>query len=66
VIPGSPAAAVGLRVGDELVSIDGRPAAEMELAAIRALLRRPGETRRLVLRRDGETLDVLLPLRELI
>ena len=27
---------------------------------------RPGETRRLVLRREGETLDVLLPLRELI
>ncbi|HEX2079854.1 MAG TPA: aspartyl protease family protein [Longimicrobium sp.] len=66
VAAGSPAAAAGVRQGDELVSIDGRPAAGMELEAIRALLRRPGETRRLILRRDGQTLDVLLPLRELL
>jgi hypothetical protein len=66
VIAQSPAAAAGVRAGDELVSIDGRPAAELELGAIRALLRRPGETRRLVLRRDGATIDVLLPLRELL
>ncbi|HTJ25658.1 MAG TPA: aspartyl protease family protein [Candidatus Limnocylindria bacterium] len=42
--PGTPAALAGLRADDELVSIDGTPAAELGLDAIRARLRDPGDT----------------------
>jgi predicted aspartyl protease len=62
---GSPAAAAGVRAGDEIVAVDGRPAAEFTLSRLHPLFRRAGEVRRLTLRRGGETVTVEVKLRRL-
>jgi len=66
VLDGSPAAAAGLAPGDEILSIDGEPASGMTLDALRALLKREGETRRLEVRRGAVRLTVDLHLRRLV
>lgn len=66
VVPGSPAADAGIRVGDELVLIDGRRVAETDLSAVRQTLRAEGARRRLVLLRDADTIRVSLQLRRLL
>jgi PDZ domain-containing protein/aspartyl protease len=65
--PRSPAHAAGVRPGDVLVSLDGRSAGEMSLAAVRGVLRsQDGRVVRLVLARGGVTRDVMLTLRRVI
>lgn len=67
VVAGSPAAAAGITPGDVLVSVDGAPATPETLDAVRAALRTaPGATRRLVLRRGGETREATITLRRLV
>lgn len=59
VLPESPAMRAGIRAGDELVRIDGRRATFSRIAeASRSAT--PGDTVRVLLRRDGEERDVLL------
>lgn len=54
VLPGSAAGAAGLRAGDVLVSVDGRPLAGLGGAAVRDALRgRVGTTVRVGVSRDG-------------
>ena len=62
--PNSPAGAAGIRVGDELVSVDGVPVAGYWEYQLQELWRGYGKTRRLVLRRGSETLNVDLKLRK--
>jgi hypothetical protein len=62
VTEGSPAAAAGLREGDLIEAVDGRPAREMTLQALRDLFRMPGAAYTLTIRRGGQTLDVRLVL----
>ena len=66
VLPGTPAAEAGLRQGDEIVAVGGRPAADMRLAGLREHLRRPGLTIQLRVRRGAEELDVELKTRRLV
>ncbi|MHC5024055.1 MAG: trypsin-like peptidase domain-containing protein [Planctomycetota bacterium] len=59
---GSPAAQAGLRVGDVLLAIDGRPVREGIDYNIALIGRRAGDTLRLRVRRDDEQLRVPLRL----
>ena len=59
VAPGSPAEQAGLQPGDQIVSIDGQPASTWEDAQY-AILIRPDSAVRLVLRRGGETREVVV------
>ena len=66
VVPRSPSAEAGIAVGDELLLIDGRGVAEGDLSDARKALRVDGAVRRLVLRRDADTIRVAVKLRRLL
>ncbi|HKG12814.1 MAG TPA: aspartyl protease family protein [Pyrinomonadaceae bacterium] len=66
VLSGSPAAEAGLRQGDEIVSIGGRPVAELKLATLREMLRQPDRRYALEVRRGAETVNAELKTRRLL
>src|SRR3954471_18360294 len=66
ILPDSPAAEAGLRQGDEIVSIGGRPVAELKIAALREMLRQPDRRYALEVRRGAETVNAELKTRRLI
>lgn len=66
VLPGTPAAEAGLRAGDEIVSVEGRPAGGTRLSDLRERLRRPGQTLQFRVRRGAAELDVELRTRRLV
>jgi Aspartyl protease/PDZ domain len=66
VLTQSPAAEVGIKKGDEIVSINGRPATEHQLAALREMFRQPGKTFSLQVKRGIELIAVELKTRRLI
>jgi PDZ domain/Aspartyl protease len=66
VVPHSPGADAGIAVGDELLRIDGRPLADAVLNDVREELRIAGAVRRLLLRRDADTIAVAVRLRRLL
>lgn len=63
VLAGSAGARAGIHTGDEVVGIDGQPAAALPFGRIRELLRADGVTRRLAVRRAGTTLAVPIALK---
>ena len=66
VLANSPAADAGIRPADEILAISGRPSKEIRLAELREMLRQPGKSYSLVVRRGGETLSVDLKTRRLL
>jgi hypothetical protein len=66
IIDQSPAEEAGLRPGDVLVEIDGRPAGELSLVEISAELFRNGRTLSIRVQRGEELVDVGLTLRRLV
>ena len=66
VLPESPAAAVDVRVGDLLVSIDDRRASDLTIGEIKDWLTKAGATVRLTLERNGAVHRVTLTLKELL
>lgn len=62
----SPAAAVGIAIGDMIAKIDDRPASDYTLDDIRGLLRQGGLSHKLTLMRSGKSIDVTLTLKPLI
>ena len=66
VMRGSVADAAGIRPGDELLRIDGLGGPDLTIGRARTLLRDAGTTRRLTLRRDGQTRTVPILLRSIM
>jgi hypothetical protein len=66
VAPDSPAREAGVAEGDCLIGIDGRSAAAMTLEEIRAVLMQHGETRSLLISREGQEIAVPITLRRRI
>lgn len=64
VMPDTPAAEAGIRVGDVLVAIDGRLATRMTLEEVEDAFR-AGASRRVTVRRAGEMIDATVRLRPL-
>ena len=64
--PGTPAAEVGLRVGDRIVEIDGEPAGRIDPPALRRRFQEAGRRVRLKVARGAEVLEVELTLRRLV
>jgi predicted aspartyl protease len=62
VLPETAAARAGLRAGDTIVSVDGRPAESYTLVAVRHSLSKAGETRTLGIRRDGKLIAITIVL----
>jgi hypothetical protein len=62
----TPGADAGLRAGDLIVAVDGRPVAQIGLAQLRRLFRIVGQTHRLTIRRGDQVLEAELTLRRLI
>ena len=68
VMDGGPADRAGLREGDVIVGVDGTPARELGLAAVRELLAQSpaGSLILMTARRGGMTVEVALVLRDLV
>ncbi|HEX6184010.1 MAG TPA: aspartyl protease family protein [Pyrinomonadaceae bacterium] len=66
VLPGTPASEAGLRQGDEILSVGGRPVNGTRLADLREQLRRPDQTVSLRVRRGAVEMDVQLRTRRLV
>lgn len=62
----SPAAAAGLRAGDIIVAINGKPAASLTLAQIRRMFRREARRFSLSVKRDESLLSIDIRTRRLI
>jgi S1-C subfamily serine protease len=65
VMAGSAGARAGVQAGDEVIGIDGQPAAALPYGRVRELLRADGVTRRVAVRRGGVTLDLPIALTEI-
>lgn len=57
VLPGGAAEAAGIRAGDLLTAVEGRRVTKVPEAIAAIQMKRPGETLRLTLLRDGRTLE---------
>ncbi len=68
IIAGGPAAEAGLRVGDQILEIDGTSVGRLDLPAVRLRFKNdpPQKRVRLVLNRDGQRREVVLVLRDLV
>jgi hypothetical protein len=64
--PATPADEVGIKEGDRVISIEGKPVADYVMSELRQLLRRDGESVALVLLRDDQKIEVTLTLRRLL
>jgi hypothetical protein len=66
VLERSPAERAGVEPGDAIIAIDGRNAEDIPLDALREMLRAPGKTFVLAIRRGERTLTVTLRTRRLV
>lgn len=66
VVPGTPAAAGGVHVGDIIAGINEEPAADMTLASVRDMFRQVGHTYKILLQRGDQTKQVSIQMRRLL
>jgi hypothetical protein len=63
---GTPGAEAGVRKGDVIAGIDDEPAADLTLASIRSLFRQVGHKYKLLIQRNGESVQITVQMRRLI
>ena len=66
VFPDSPAKEAGLKAGDRVLVIDGRPAIDYDVWELRPILRKEGTTLSMTVMRDSTEMKVSLKLRRLL
>jgi C-terminal processing protease CtpA/Prc len=68
VIAGGPAAEAGIKVGDQILEIDGQKTVQLDLPTIRLRFKNdsPKKRVRLVIERKGQRREVVLILRDLV
>ena len=64
--PGTPGAEAGVLKGDTIAGIDDEPAADLTLVSIRALFRQVGHKYKLLIQRNGQSVQVTVQMRRLI
>jgi hypothetical protein len=62
----TPASEAGLLVGDEIISIDGKPAVDYSIPQVREIFKAPGKSIRIEIQRGNEKLTVELKTKKLI
>jgi hypothetical protein len=68
VVAGGPAAQAGLKVGDKILAVDGQPASQISLPALRARFKSdaPGSQAHLTVQSGSEKREINLVLRDLV
>ncbi len=66
VLEGSPGASAGLREGDILTAIDGKPVTKFTLEQVRQMFRQSGRRHLLGVRRGAKSLNAMITLKESI
>ena len=64
--PGTPGAEAGVLKGDIIAGIDDEPAADLTLTSIRALFRQVGHKYKLLIQRNGQSVQITVQMRRLI
>lgn len=64
--PGTPAEEAGIRQGDEIAGIDDEAAADLTLSDVRNLFRQIGHIYKVLIDRDGKTMEVTMQMRRLL
>ncbi|HYK21991.1 MAG TPA: PDZ domain-containing protein, partial [Pyrinomonadaceae bacterium] len=62
----SPASDAGLRVGDIITAIDGKPSSTLTLDSIREMLKQNGHEHLVSIKRGEQSLQIKMKLRRLI
>jgi len=65
-IENSPATAAGLREGDIISAVDGKPTSNLTLEQVRQIFKQKGRSYRLTVERDGQKIQTKIKLRRLI
>jgi membrane-associated protease RseP (regulator of RpoE activity) len=65
-IENSPATLAGLREGDIISAIDGKPTSNLTLEQVRQMFKQKGRSYRLTVERDGQKIQTKIKLRRLI
>ena len=63
---GTPGAVAGVRQGDVIAGIDDEAAADLTLADVRDLFRQVGRIYKILIERDGKTMQVTMQMRRLV
>jgi C-terminal processing protease CtpA/Prc len=65
-VENSPATVAGVREGDIIYAVDGKPTSNLTLEQVRGLFKHDGRAHRLTLEREGRKLETRIRLRRLI
>ena len=66
IIDGSPASTAGLREGDIISAVDGKPASSLTLEQVRQMFKQKGRGYRLNIERGDQTFQTIIKLKRLI
>ncbi|MDT4952261.1 MAG: hypothetical protein QOJ02_399 [Acidobacteriota bacterium] len=66
IIENSPAIAAGLREGDIIIAVDGKPSSNLMLEQVRQMFKQNGRSYRLTAQRDEQKIQIKIKLRRLI
>lgn len=64
--PGAPAAEAGIQAGDTIAAVDGEAAADLTLVSLRNLFRQIGHKYKILVNRNGQTIEISMQMRRLV